>query len=80
MTMYGVSGKITQEVERAVSSIKRNASVKITIIESTGTSKSGASGGYAVKAEESSDLLAVKEKADQFYKDADSGKHSYVLL
>ncbi|CAN9222534.1 unnamed protein product [Alternaria alternata] len=80
MTMYGVSGKITQEVERAVSSIKRNASVKITIIESTGTSKSGASGGYAVKAEESSDLLAVKEKADQFYKDADSGKHSYVLF
>ncbi|CAN9235222.1 unnamed protein product [Alternaria alternata] len=81
MTMYGVSGKITQEVESAVSSIKRNASVKITIIESTGTSKSGASGGgYAVKAEESSDLLAVKEKADQFYKDADTGKHSYVLF
>jgi hypothetical protein len=79
--MYGVSGKITQEVESAVSSIKRNASVKITIIESTGTSKSGTSGGdYAVKAEESSDLLAVKEKADQFYKDADTGKHSYVLL
>ncbi|KAL1798194.1 hypothetical protein ACET3X_002231 [Alternaria dauci] len=81
MTMYGVSGKVTQEVESAVSSIKRNASVKITIIESTGTNKNGASGeGYAAKAEESSDLLAVKAKADQFYKDADTGKHSYLLF
>ncbi|KAG9194358.1 hypothetical protein G6011_04393 [Alternaria panax] len=81
MTMYGVSGKVTQEVEQAVSSIKRNASVKITIIESTGTNKNSTSGGsFAVQAEESSDLLAVKAKADQFYKDADTGKHSYILF
>jgi hypothetical protein len=55
--------------------------VKITIVESTGTNKNSASGGsFTVKAEESSDLLAVKTMADQFYKDADSGKHDYLLL
>jgi hypothetical protein len=79
--MYGVSGTVTQEVEKAVSSINRNAAVKITIVESTGTNKNSVSGGgFAVKTEETSDLLRVKNMADQFYTDADSGKHSYVLL
>ncbi|KAF1933692.1 uncharacterized protein M421DRAFT_88848 [Didymella exigua CBS 183.55] len=80
-TMYGVQGKVTQEVEDAVSSIKRSSSVKITIVESTGPDKGSASGsGLTVKAEETSDLMAVKAKADKFYEDANSGKHNYVLF
>jgi hypothetical protein len=63
--MYGVSGTVTQEIQQAVSSVKRNASVKITITESTGTNHNSADrGSFTVKAEESSDLLAVKAKAD----------------
>ncbi|KAJ4340574.1 hypothetical protein N0V95_007473 [Ascochyta clinopodiicola] len=61
--------------------LKQSSSVKITIIESTGPDKGSASGsGLTVKAEETSDLMAVKAKADKFYEDANSGKHNYVLL
>jgi hypothetical protein len=81
MTMSGVSGTVTQEIIQAVNSIKRNASVKITIIDSTGHNNNGArGGGFAVKAEESSDLVAVKKMADQFYQDAIMGKYSFNLL
>lgn len=79
--MYGVEGKVTQEVENAVNSIKKNSSVKITIVESTGTdNEKESAGSVAVKAEESSDLLAVKAKADKFFEEASSGKHKYLLL
>lgn len=81
MTMYGVQGKVTQEVENAVTSIKKNSSVKIVIVESTGTNSNRSDGGgVSVNTETSSDLLAVKARADKFYDDADSGKHNYVLL
>ncbi|KAF1365575.1 hypothetical protein EJ07DRAFT_171518 [Lizonia empirigonia] len=80
-SMYGVEGKVTQEVENAVNSIKKNSSIKITIVESTGTdNENGSAGSVAVKAEESSDLLAVKAKADTFFEEARSGKHNYLLF
>ncbi|RMZ74529.1 ase inhibitor propeptide [Pyrenophora seminiperda CCB06] len=81
MTMYGVQGKVTQEVENAITSIKKNSSVKIVIVESTGTSNNRSDGGsVTVNTKETSDLLAVKARADKFYEDADSGKHNYVLF
>ncbi|KAF2135584.1 uncharacterized protein K452DRAFT_322970 [Aplosporella prunicola CBS 121167] len=78
-TMYGTEGKVTQEVESAVEDIKQNSTVRIAIYESTGTSKSS-TGTAKISSSETSDLLAVKEKADKFYDEASSGKHNYMLF
>ncbi|KAF4537780.1 uncharacterized protein LTHEOB_11404 [Lasiodiplodia theobromae] len=76
-SMYGANGKVTEEVETAVSRIKKNTTIKITIYESGGSSKASAAD---FTTSETSDLLAVKQKADKFFDDASAGGHDYILF
>ena len=74
--MYGARGSVTEEVATAVQTIQKHSEVKIYLQESTGSPKSAAT------SKESTDLslLEVKRLADQFYRDADAGKHKYYRL
>ncbi|KAI1771102.1 hypothetical protein F4818DRAFT_445750 [Hypoxylon cercidicola] len=76
-SMYGADGSVTEEVEEALERIKKNSTIKISIFETTGTSKNSTA-GYTVT--ETTDLLAVKERADEFFDNASSCQHKYVLF
>ncbi|TGO07349.1 hypothetical protein BTUL_0289g00010 [Botrytis tulipae] len=74
-TMYGVTGEVTQEVKNAVDKINKLSTVKIVINETSATNN-----GNSVRVKETfaTDLLAVKNMADEFYKAVDAGKHNYI--
>ncbi|KAK6592006.1 hypothetical protein H4I96_11866 [Botrytis cinerea] len=74
-TMYGVTGEVTQEVKNAVEKINSLSTVKIVINETSATNHGN---GVRVKETFATDLLAVKDMADEFYKAVDAGRHNYI--
>lgn len=75
--MYGVTGEVTQEVKNAVEKINSLSTVKIVINETSATNHGN---GVRVKETFATDLLAVKDMADEFYKAVDAGRHNYIRL
>ncbi|CCM04536.1 uncharacterized protein FIBRA_06717 [Fibroporia radiculosa] len=68
MTMYGVNGEISQEVERAIETLKQNSTIRISINETSGGKRRDTPGDE--------DLKSIKQLADEFYKNAE--QHHYV--
>ncbi|CCM04548.1 uncharacterized protein FIBRA_06729 [Fibroporia radiculosa] len=68
MTMYGTSGEVSQEVERAIETLKQNSTIRISINETSGGKRKDTPG--------EEDLKSIKQLADEFYKNAE--QHHYV--
>lgn len=79
VTMYGVTGEVSNEVKDAVSFLQKNSEVRIVIHESTGGSSQGLPQTATETIEpQNSDMLAIKERADKFYNDAVAGQHNFI--
>lgn len=75
--MYGATGTVTTKVETALDTIYNNSEVKVMLNENTGNIQV-----RSISASNSSpsDLLAIKERADNFYEAGRAGKHKFIRL
>lgn len=79
--MYGVTGKVTNEVKKAVENISKNSSTRVWIHISGGGTKLLSTESNSSEPDDSgAQLLEIKKQADQFYQELKEGKHRYRRL
>lgn len=79
--MYGVTGEVTDEVKKAVSSIQKNSRITTWIHISGGGNKLAETKRIdAGPQDEGSPLFEIKKQADNFYQELKDGKHKYRRL
>ncbi|KAE8332435.1 hypothetical protein BDV39DRAFT_200057 [Aspergillus sergii] len=77
--MYGSTGTVTEEIRQAVESLHKNSRTKVwTHISGGGRRNGNETQSYSAESPDaSSQLIRIKEEADEFYRQLMRGEHPY---